>query len=309
MRYEPVIRSMFQVTSVSGDEFLCMCRWHADTSQGHLYVNGRKGAYLCMSCGAKGWLDNMHEALPQTGTDDVRERIARYRAAKVPSVFKTEAYLRQFDIPHPYWTEERGLPADIVKRFGLGYTPMYEVTDREGKHLRYEERMTLPLRDSAGRVLGVTYRRLDDGKPKYLHPKGFPIGRHLYGAWLLDGQKKVALVEGQVDAIRCWSERVPAVATMGARLTRDQVKVLQQANVRHAVLMLDNDNAGVKGTLQVVETLQGAGIRATVGWYRPYWSHVHDPDGLSGQRLRKMYHSGLEPAEWAVTVLQQGVPD
>jgi DNA primase len=54
----------------------------------------------------------------------------------------------------------------VVKQFRLGYDP-------------FSNRMTLPVRDHRGRILGVSYRRLDDQRPKYLDPKGYPKGRYL----------------------------------------------------------------------------------------------------------------------------------
>jgi DNA primase len=287
MRYAPVIEKNFTVTGRSGEEFLCMCPWHGDTSQGHLYVNGNKGVYLCMSCGTKGHLDRLGMSLPQVSTQDVRERLRAMQKPRREQHFYPESWLKQFDIPHPYWTDERGLPAATVRQFRLGYDP-------------FSNRLTLPLRDMHGRILGVTHRHLDpDARPKYTHPKGFPIGRHLYGAWLLDDQRKVALVEGQVDAVRCWSARVPALSMMGSRLTRDQIKVLKRLGIGHVVLMLDNDSAGIKGTLGVHEALAGHGIRVTSGWYRDYWFGVKDTDGLSPQRLRKMFHSAVPMDRWA----------
>lgn len=289
MKYASVIEKQFTVTSKTGTEFLCMCPWHPDTSQGHLYVNALKGLYLCMSCGAKGHLDKLGVSLPQTGTEDIRARIAAFRKPHKQTHYYPEGWLDQYDIPHPYWTEARNLPPEVIAQFRLGFDP-------------FSNRLTLPLRDSNGRILGTTFRRLDDGTPKYLHPKGFPIGRHLYGAWLLTDERKVALVEGQVDAIRCWASRVPALAMMGSRLTRDQVKVLQRLGVTSVVLMMDNDKAGIKGTVAVYEALRGSGIRVTSGWYRDYWFGVKDPDGLTPQRLRKMFHSSVDMAKWAYRV-------
>lgn len=290
MKYESAIREAFTVTQVSGDEFLCMCPFHQDTSSGHLYANAIKGVYLCMSCGAKGSIESLDIPRIVVGSDDVREKIRRMRDGKQEQVYKPESWLMRYAVPHEYWTEERGLPPGVVSMFGLGYDPM---TDR----------CTMPLRDMQGRILGVTFRRLDDGKPKYLHPKKFPVGRYLYGAWLLSDEQTVALVEGQVDAIRGWAARVPALSLMGARITRDQIRVLQRANVRTVVLMLDNDAAGTRGTVQIIEALKGSGIRVKVGWYRPYWVGVKDPDRLTHQRYRKMYHSALPASVWADRLL------
>lgn len=290
MKYAGTIRETFNVLSTSGDEFLCVCPWHRDRS-GHLYVNAAKGLYYCQVCGAKGHLErDLDLRKPLIGIDDVRETLARLQVrGQHKQHYYPESWLRQFDNPHPYWCEVRGLDPQVVARFRLGYDPL-------------TNRVTIPLRDIRGRILGVTYRRLDDGKPKYLHPPKFPVGRHLYGAWALDLRytvKTVALVEGQVDALRGWCYEVPTLGLMGARITRDQIKVLQRANVRTAVLMLDNDMAGIRGTVQISEMLKGSGIRVLAGWYRDYWNNVHDPDSLTRQRFRKMYHAALPITQWA----------
>lgn len=285
MRYADVVRQHFVVKSVAGNEMLCICPWHGDTNPGHLYINSRNGLFVCFSCHKKGSLDRLGVDLPLQTTAGIRDRLRARAVPEKATQHFPEGWLKQFDVPHPYWVQERRLSQAVVDRFCLGYDP-------------FSNRTTLPLRDVRGRILGVTYRRLDDGKPKYLHPKGFPIGKHLYGAWLLRNEKTVALVEGQVDAIRCWSERVPALSMMGSRLTRDQVKVLQHLGVSKVVLMMDNDNAGLTGTIGVYEALQGSGIRVVSGWYRDYWN-VKDPDALKGDRLRKMFHSALPMTDWA----------
>lgn len=297
MRYTQLIEKNFQVLSTSGDEVLCICPWHDDKS-GHLYVNGVKGLYLCMSCGAKGSFESKTGQtkwqLPPVDVADVRERLRRVTATKQPQRYHPEGWLRQYAVPHDYWTAQRGFSQATVARYGLGYDV-------------FTDRVTLPLRDMHGQILGVTMRRLDDGKPKYSHPKGFPIGRHLYGAWLLKGVKTVAITEGQVDSIQCDSARIPAVSTMGARITRDQVKVLQRLGVQKVVMMYDNDHAGLRGTASAYEMLQGSGISFTAGWYRDYWVSrddegllrpVKDPDQLNADRLRKMYHSAVNILDW-----------
>ena len=285
-----MIRGQFRVVQTAGAEFQAICPWHTDRS-GHLYVNGVSGLFLCMVCGKKGSLEHIAVRPTVLGSDDVREKLARIAAKDSTVTYYPEAWLNKFDAPHSYWSAERKLPLDVIERFRLGYDP-------------FSNRMTIPLRDTDGRVLGVTYRRLDDRKPKYLHPKGFPTGKFLYGAWLLKDERRVALVEGQVDAIRCWSERVPALGLMGARLTEDQKKVLQRLNIKTVVLMLDNDAAGRRGTIGVYEALEGSGIQVVVGQYRDYWydgkgEPVKDPDGLNGPRLRKMVHSAVPIREWA----------
>lgn len=287
MRYASLIESSFEIVGRSGEEYTCRCPW-CQNDKPVLYANAVKGLYVCFTCHQKGRLDDLGD-LPMQTTDGLRDRLTRMKQPAQEQHYYPEAWLRQFDVPHPYWTQERNLDPQTVATFGLGYDP-------------FSNRVTLPLRDVQGRILGVTFRRLDDGRPKYLHPKGFPVGRHLYGAWLLGSARTVALVEGQVDAIRCVSERVPAVSLMGSRITKDQIKVLQRLGVEKVVLMLDNDSAGQHGTLAIHEALQGHGMRVVAGWYRPYWAGVKDPDGLRGDRLRKMFHSAVPLPQWAARV-------
>jgi hypothetical protein len=299
MRYLPVIEKHFAVVSRGGEEILCVCPWHEDKS-GHLYINARKGLYLCMVCGAKGSLDGSDKSgrcaftIPTLETTDVRDRLRQITKRKATVHYYPEGWLGQYDVPHDYWPVERGLSPATIAKWRLGYDP-------------FSDRATIPMRTMHGQIIGVSFRRLDGGTPKYLDPKGYAKGKHLYGAWLLGPDvRTVALVEGQVDAIACDEARVPAVATMGSRLTRDQAKVLQHLGIRKVVGLYDNDNAGRKAVLQTYDMLRGTGIQYAAGWYRPYWMKqtgegmkpVKDPDDLTPQRLRKMYHSAVPILDW-----------
>ena len=110
MRFSNVIEQVFTVTSVSGSEHLCFCPFHEDTSQGHLYCNGDNGYYICFSCGAKGHVEKLADTLPPLETEDIRSRIMAVSSKKNrrERVYP-EGWLRQFNFPTDYWTEERGI--------------------------------------------------------------------------------------------------------------------------------------------------------------------------------------------------------
>lgn len=296
MKWLPVIEANFQIVNRGSEEILCLCPWHPDKS-GHLYINAVKGLYLCMSCGAKGSLDKRGGGgydIPTLQASDVRARLREVTKREAKMHYYPEGWLRKFDVPHDYW-ESRGLTPEQIARWRLGYDP-------------FSDRCTIPMRTMHGEIIGVSFRRLDGGAPKYLDPTGYKKGKHLYGAWLLRDEdvRTVALVEGQVDAITTDAARVPVVATMGSRLTRDQVRVLQSLGVRKVVAMYDNDNAGRKAVIQTYDMLRGSGIQFAAGWYRDYWmvrtdeglKPAKDPGDLSGSRIRKMYHSALPILDW-----------
>lgn len=299
MRFLPVIEKNFQVVSRGTEEILCICPWHADSS-GHLYINARKGLYLCMSCGAKGSLEKTDKSgqrdfvIPTLDTADVRDRLRRITKREKTVHYYPEGWLRKFDVPHDYWTKQRGLDPAVVQRWRLGYDP-------------FSDRVTIPMRTMHGQIIGVSYRRLDGGSPKYFDPPGYAKGKHLYGAWnLAPDVRTLAVAEGQIDVISVDAARVPCVGTMGSRMTHDQVRVLQHLGIRKVVALYDNDNAGRKAVVQTYEALRGSGIQYVAGWYRPYWMEqtesgmkpIKDPDGLSPSRIRKMYHSALPILDW-----------
>jgi 5S rRNA maturation endonuclease (ribonuclease M5) len=280
MSWDAIIERTFEVTGKSGDEFVCKCPWHDDQGKPNLYINGYKGVFLCHACGAKGHLRSLGET-PLVEVSTLREKLHRLQTPPLKIKYYSEAWLAQFAFDHPYWST-RGLSPEIVKQFGLGFDPVDNV-------------LTIPLKDDKGRVRGVIKRRLDNEKPKYLYPSGVKIGQILFGADLVRKSKfrKVALVEGSLDAIACWDSRIPALGLLGARITHDQRLLLQSLNIHTVVTMTDNDNAGREAAAQIKESLRG--IHVLEGVYRPYWT-AKDPADLKPQQRRKLYHSaGIVP--------------
>lgn len=286
-QYDTIIRQHFDVQGSSGEEVLCRCPWHDDRGKPNLYINAKHGMYLCHACGAKGHLKNVLKNLPAPSTTDLREKIAAVKKDDKAGVGRiyTEDWLNRFDFEHEYWTS-RGISDEMIAKFQLGYDPVMD-------------RVTIPLRTVEGKLLGVVQRVLNDDKPKYRYPRGFPVGRHLFGQWLVKGRKKVALVEGSLDAIACWEARVPAMALLGSRLTEAQRQVLQRTGVKTVAIFTDNDKAGKEAVWQVHEALLHSGVSVQVCQYRPYWT-AKDPGELQPQQRRKAYHSAVPWHRWNV---------
>lgn len=279
MKWEPLIRRTFDVQGTSGSEFVCKCLWHDDGKKPSLYVNGVKGVYCCHACGKKGHLRNIARAIPATSTDDIRNRLKLLddRQSNQRRVY-SEGWLAQFDHHHRYWGR-RGFSDECIKRFQLGYDPIKRV-------------VTIPVRDPRGQLLGVITRVIEAkvNGPRYRYPKGFPIGNHLFASWMIKNQRKVALVEGTLDAIACWDARVPALALYGSRITSHQVKLLVRLGIEQVVIFTDNDKAGIEAVDQIADALKGTGILTRRVQYRTYWS-AKDPGELQPDQIRKAFHS------------------
>lgn len=273
MVYADLIEQRFEVVSVSGAEFLCVCPFHNDTGKPNLYANAEKGLYFCHACGAKG---SLGEAEP---TADRLRTLLRKMESRPKSATKTypESWLQQFDNHTDYWSM-RGFSDAIVRRFNLGYDV-----------LRNEA--TIPVRRMDGKLIGAIRRRLDvdAGGPRYLYPRGFPLSRILFGTWMLGrSHSKIALVEGSLDAVACWDARVPALAMLGSNLTSSQHRILHELGVEHVVIFTDNDSAGRQAVLQIREEVSGIAVSAVK--YRSYWN-AKDPGELTKPQIRKAFHS------------------
>jgi DNA primase len=139
---------------------------------------------------------------------------------------------------------------------------------------RFRGRLIIPIRDHQGRVVAFTARQTsltpaDDPahEAKYVNSPETPIftkGNLLFG--LDRARSKVGeghpfvLVEGQLDAIRCWSVGLrTAVAPQGTAITEAQLLLLRRYHPE-IECFFDSDSAGQKAALRLIPLALRAGI-------------------------------------------------
>jgi DNA primase len=179
---------------------------------------------------------------------------------------------------------------------------------------RFRGRLMIPIRDVQGRVVAFTARQLpqtpeDDParEAKYVNSPETPIfhkGRILFG---MDHARKhlnegggFLLVEGQLDAIRCWSVGLhTAVAPQGTAITDDQLNLLRRYEPSLIECLLDGDAAGRKAALRALPLAFKAGLEFRF----LLLPDKADPDDLLREQgaaaletLRKTAKSGIELA-------------
>ncbi len=202
------------------------------------------------------------------------------------------------------YLKNRGLNEKMLQTFNIGLSfldnGMYEFLKKKGKQERdlltlglvnqnglecrdvFQNRILFPIHDPEGRVVGFTGRIFEsDRGPKYLNSREtviFKKGNVLFNYHrardAIRLQKKVILVEGNMDAIRMYSSGIEnTIALMGTSITKEQVTLLQKLRVP-VLLMFDNDDAGAFATYHNGEILENAGILVEV----VRLSHEKDPD-------------------------------
>ena len=245
-----------------------------------------------------------------------------------------------------YWIEERKFSAQTAIEFGIGYAPtdefalaehlilqnfskeimsksgLFREKLRQGKLVSsFQGRLMIPIHEKLGRICGFTARKLsatpewgEKKAPKYINSPETPIFQksqilfnlHLANKAIKD-QKDFILVEGQLDAIRCFIEGFETViAPQGTAFTESQADLLKKSNPRNVICLLDGDEAGRKAGLKYVPIFIGIGLNARFATI-PAGS---DPDQIllneGKTRLNEILDESISMIEYVIKNLQLG---
>ncbi|HVZ64788.1 MAG TPA: DNA primase [Lacunisphaera sp.] len=139
---------------------------------------------------------------------------------------------------------------------------------------RFRGRLMIPIRDHQGRVVAFTARQLeltpaDDParEAKYVNSPETPIFTKSNLLFNLDRARTqvgegrpFVLVEGQLDALRCWSVGLQtAVAPQGTSITENQLALLRRYHPQ-VECFFDSDAAGQKAALRFLPMALKAGL-------------------------------------------------
>jgi len=170
--------------------------------------------------------------------------------------------------------KERGVATAAMHQSGLFFARDGEQTHENFKS-RFRGRLMVPIRDVQGRVVAFTARQLEQTpeddparEAKYVNSPETAIfhkGRILFGldharTHLKEGDSFL-LVEGQLDAIRCWTVGLhTAVAPQGTAITEEQLALLSRYDPASVECLLDGDSAGRKAAIRALPLAFKAGL-------------------------------------------------
>ena len=293
-----------------------LCPFHGEKTPSFM-VNPKKGIFHCFGCGVGGDVfgflmrqDRLSFpeavrslaktagiALPEEGArsgDSGREELIRI--VDLAWRFYDDTLWRPAGDRARAYLEQRGIDADVAKRFGLGYAPegwdglltfmrSQKVTDdalvtaglavqrenRSGVYDRFRGRLLFPIRDLQGRVVAFGGRGFGDEQPKYLNSPETPLytkGNLLYAADLarpaIQAKNRALLVEGYVDCLMAHQHGfTETVAALGTAFTPAQLGLLKRY-CDEAVLFFDADAAGRKAAERAEELLEPTG--SSMAW-------------------------------------------
>ena len=202
--------------------------------------------------------------------------------------------LREKPNPGLVYMKNRGLSADTLNSFGIGYADdswtgltdyltgegfkaddLVEVglaSKKNGRYFDYfRDRVMFPIQDTSGKVIGFGGRIISDGTPKYLNSKESSVFQkkfNLYGLNLTREyaakEDRIFLVEGYMDVISLYQAGVRNVsASLGTALTEGQARLIKRYT-SNVILSYDADAAGQNAAMRGLDILYGENCRAKV---------------------------------------------
>jgi DNA primase len=239
-----------------------------------------------------------------------------------------------------YWTENRKFSMEIAADNGIGFggengrmlikrivdggfsadamgaSGIFYCRDGENNpynyNVRFSGRLTIPIRDIQGRIVGFSARFVDGvSRPggfqdaKYINSPETEIfhkGSILFGLHLarqyLGANGAFWMVEGQFDVLRCRCNGInTAIAPQGTAITEAQLGTLRRYTTR-LNCMLDGDSAGLKAVERMLPMAIGAGLDVKIF---PLPSG-QDPDSYFAEdfenRFKSLQKSGMSAVEF-----------
>jgi len=169
----------------------------------------------------------------------------------------------------------RKISENSVKKYLLGYSDKQDM-------------VTIPIHDPSGSIYVGFVARSVEGKDFKNTPK-LPKSKVLFNLHRMKIHDTVYVVESSFDAIRLDQAGVPAVATLGANVSRIQVELLTK-HFNNVIVIPDNDDAGSDMAKRITEKM---GPRASAIGLPNRFKDIGDMSDSDIQELTKITNDPL----------------
>src|SRR5216684_2988018 len=337
----------------SGQNFTGLCPFHGEKTPSFA-VHPVKQIFHCFGCGKGGdvfsFVMEMEKcpfpdavkvvaekcgiAVPRPKERTPEERKEnQQRAALIEIHLEAQAFfVRQLESTAEgraarAYLEDRGLNAETIARFGIGYAPsgvdallrllkpkyteklLVESgvisRDQSGARSfdRFRRRITFPIANESGKIVAFGCRALGDDQPKYLNSPETPIYSKSNVLYHLDRAKEAlrrsdfaVLVEGYMDAIAVARAGISnVVASCGTSLAEPQIKLLGRFTKR-VIVNYDPDVAGQAATERSLTLLLEHDFEVRVLALPPIGEKKADPDLFIREKGAEAYIKLLKEA-------------
>jgi len=301
-----VVGSYLELKKSGGGTFKACCPFHTEKTASFT-VSAGKQIYHCFGCKAGGDAIKFVQEYERLSYPETLEKLAGIYGVKLeyeggntkPSygVFKKINDFFASELAHNQSAKEyltkRGVSLQMIEKFELGYAPTSKAqVDFAKRHLinfgelveagifgqeganffaRFAERVTFPIKNASGVVIGFGGRTLTNHPAKYVNSPQTKFFNKSKVFFALEQAKeeaikrgKLVIVEGYMDALMLHQYGFTnAVAVLGTALTKEHIPTIKKLRCE-VVLAFDADSAGLnaatKSSLVLLEHGIGGGV-------------------------------------------------
>lgn len=335
----------------SGANFVCVCPFHNDKHPS-MSVSPSKGIYHCFSCKAGGDAIKFVMEYEKLGYVEAIEKLAsiynislEYTSSK--NELKTDKKILEnlnlhyktllYKNPEALnYLKSRCITDAIIEKWELGWAAASQNTlnllqneniepkealevgvikqNESGYYASFINRITFPIYNHLGRLVGFGGRTISDNPAKYINsPQSqiFDKSKIFYGYDKAKSEiyrsQSMVICEGYMDCIMLHAAGVSnAVAVLGTALTQKHIPLIKRGDIK-VTLSFDSDDAGVNAAFKSARLLMEHQIDGKVVLI----SGGKDPAELvassKDQELRDMLSGGVELGEFYITQLVQNL--
>ena len=263
------------VVTVGEREISAKCPFHADNHPS-FSMNADSGLWICYQCSERGTLEMLVEKVGGTssGTTELVRELKRSSigaekpaptvSAEIDPLMVTAEY-ESFGEPPEWALESRLFSVDIARAYGV----------------RWNKGWVIPIVSPSGDLGGWQFKRMDFVSN---YPPAVKKSQTLFGLGQLSSGT-VVLVESPLDVCRLAQAGVDAVASYGAFVSKEQIRLLLDASER-IVLALDADVEGRRQTDAIWQRL----ARAVPTDIASYPTGCKDPGDMTDEQVTRTFN-------------------
>ena len=255
----------FKLTRHGSRRFI-LCPFHREETPS-CSIDLSERLFHCFGCGTAGTVIDFVARLDRI---ELREAAAKVAALSAEAGLRTTdkttidarrdpstseanpslSYRLTLDPTHPY-LRSRGVDADIIASFGLGYCDSGMMRGR----------ICIPVRNHLGRLVAYAGRWASDqvpaGIPRYLFSRGFRKREVLFNLDRSGDSGRIILVEGYWSVFRLHTMGIASASLMGCTISKRQIALLRTRGITAIGLLLDGDEAGWRARERLIGCLVG----------------------------------------------------
>jgi DNA primase len=259
-----ILGSGIDIESEVDSDYLVYCPYHNNYRTPAGEISKDRGTFFCFSCHESRSLVDfvMHvtkksffeatrlieSAKTEFNLNESLDKIFEDKPEYVPYDELLIKRLNNQAIESPRairYFEGRRITKDSISKFMLGYS-------------ENQDMITVPMNDPSGGIFVGFVARSVEGKD-FKNTPGLPKSKILFNLHRAKLHDTVYIVESSFDAIRLDQCGLPAIATLGSNVSRNQIELLTK-HFNTAIIVPDNDDAGLSMSQKITEKMGSRAI-------------------------------------------------